>query len=160
MSYTARIEGLEKLKFDKADEITRAEVQQAMHKATKTVVANVRPLVPVFQGRLRNSIEDRVDTLPTTIIGRIGSSLKSETYPAVMELGRKPGTFPPVSALERWAHLVLGNARLAFTVARAIYRRGIKGHFYLKRGLESSLGAINGYFNDALTKIGKGLVGK
>lgn len=157
MSYSVQVEGLDKFQFAKADVLTRQRVVEAMGKATKTVEAEVKPLTPVFQARLRNSIGSTVETSTSTVIGRVGSSLKSETYPAVMEVGRKPGSWPPISALERWAELVLGDVRLAFVVARKIAAQGIKGYFYLKRGLENSKDKINGFFNEALSQLGKDL---
>lgn len=163
MSYSVQVEGLDKFRFDKADELTRKHATDAMQKSVITVVSEVRPLTPVgVSSRLRNSIGSKVEVSQSTLTGRVGSSLKSEEYPAVMELGRRPGSFPPVSALERWVHLKLGvpanqQRAVAFVVARAIAARGIKGYFYLKRGLEASVGKINGFFNDALSSLGKDL---
>src|SRR3990167_10492690 len=114
MSYNLKIEGLEKLNFGKADVLTKQRVTEAMDKSVLTVVAEVKPLTPVFQGRLRNSIASQVETSTSTVVGKVGSNLKGEEYPATMEFGRKPGSPPPVSELERWAHLVLGDASLAY----------------------------------------------
>lgn len=163
MTYTVQVEGLDKFNFAKADDLTRKRVTEAMDKSVIVTVSEVRPLVPVgVSSRLRNSIGSKVEVSQSTVIGRVGSSLKSEVYPAVMEMGRKPGSFPPVSALERWVQLKLGvdsrYARgVAFVVARKIAASGIKGYFYLKRGLEASKDRIAQYFNDALTNLGKDL---
>lgn len=43
-----------------------------------------------------------------------------------VEFGRLPGKMPPSSALESWTARHLGDARLAFVVARSIGRRGIR----------------------------------
>jgi len=162
--YSVKIEGLDKLDFEHAPEHVRKNVTDAMNKSVITVVSEVRPLTPVgVSSRLRNSIGSTVETTQSTVIGRVGSSLKSEEYPAVMELGRRPGAaMPPVDALMRWVHLKMGisneKARgVAYVVARAISRRGIKGYFYLKRGLEASRVRIQGYFDEALTNLGKDL---
>jgi hypothetical protein len=42
---------------------------------------------------------------------------------------------------------------VAFTVARAISRRGIKGRFFMKQGWERSQARVNGFFAQALTRI-------
>lgn len=152
------VEGLEKFQFEQADELTKTRATEAMQSSVNTLVAEVKPLTPVFQARLRNSIASKVEQTTSQIIGRVGSSLVGEEYPAVMELGRRPGSFPPVSALERWAEIKLGDARLAFVIARSIAARGIKGYFYLKRGLENSRAKIQGYFDEALRNLGKDLV--
>jgi hypothetical protein len=50
---------------------------------------------------------------------------------STIELGRRPGRFPPTRAVEQWARRRLGlsqaeAARAAFPIARAIARRGLK----------------------------------
>lgn len=52
----------------------------------------------------------------------VGNAASHAVY---VEFGRRPGRPPPSQALEGWARRKLGNARLAFVVARAIGRRGI-----------------------------------
>ena len=52
-------------------------------------------------------------------------------YAGVIEQGRRPGKFPPVTAIERWVTRKLGlkgaEARTAaFLIGRAIQRRGIR----------------------------------
>lgn len=164
MTYSVTVEGLDKFDFEHAPEHVRKNVTDAMNKSVITVVSEVRPLTPVgVSSRLRNSIGSTVEATQSTVIGRVGSTLKSEEYPAVMELGRRPGAaMPPVDALIRWVHLKLGVSNeqvrgVAFTVARAISRRGIKGYFYLKRGLEASRAKIQGYFDEALSQLAKDL---
>lgn len=164
MTYSVTVEGLDKFDFEHAPEHVRKNVTDAMNKSVITVVSEVRPLTPVgVSSRLRNSIGSTVEATQSTITGRVGSSLKSEEYPATMEFGRLPGSQPPVTdSLIRWVHLKLGVSNqdapgVAFTVARAIGRFGIKGRFYLKRGLEASRTKIQGYFDEALTNLGKDL---
>jgi len=53
-------------------------------------------------------------------------------YAGVIEYGRRPGSFPPVSVIEHWAQRRLGLSKkearaAAFPIARAIARRGIPG---------------------------------
>lgn len=43
-----------------------------------------------------------------------------------VEMGRAPGKMPPIAAMEPWTSRHLGDASLAFVVARSIGRRGIK----------------------------------
>ncbi len=51
-------------------------------------------------------------------------------YASFVEFGTKPH-FPPVEALEDWCAKVLGDAKLAFVVARAISRRGTYAHPFM-----------------------------
>lgn len=147
-------------KLNAYDEISTREVTTAMEQSVTTLESAIKPLTPVFRGRLRGSIASQVIREgPGSIVGKVGSTLKDEDYPAVMEFGRRPGAkMPPPSALERWVHLVLGvptsEARgAAFTVARAIARKGIKGRRFMQRGFEASKGKIKDYFDAALERI-------
>lgn len=140
-------------------------LRTAMTETTTMIASKITPLVPVgVSGRLKNSIGSEVrEEGIGSVIGRVGSSLKGEEYPAVMEFGRQPGSMPPPDALVRWVHVKgLAGVRsikthrrmgskstqadedlqVAFMVARAIARRGIKGHFFMKRGLEAGKAGI------------------
>jgi hypothetical protein len=141
-----------------ADALIDKELTQAMTQSVLTLEARIKPLTPVFRGRLRGSIGSQVRREGVgSIVGIVGSSL-NEVYPAVMEFGRRPGAAgPPSGALERWAHLVLGDGRLAYVVARSIHRKGIKGRQFMKRGFEAGKGAINQFFAHALERIAQGL---
>ncbi len=152
---------LKKLKGFKA--VYEREAKRGMFLAVTLVRSNVVPLTPVgVSSRLRGSIEGQVKTLGSEIRGIVDTSLK-EIYPTVMELGRRPGAkMPPPSALERWVHLQLGVPNeevmsVAFLVARAIARHGIKGRKFMKRGLAKSKVGINAIFKGVKEAIVKGV---
>ncbi len=164
--YSVKVTGLEELaqKFAGAEGLIDRELKDAMKRAVITVEGEVKPLAPVgVSSRLRNSIGSSVEGSGSKIVGRVGSSLKGEAYPSVMEYGRRPGAAqPPAEALARWVHIVMGvptekALSVAFVVARNIARRGIKGRFYFKRGWEASESRVMGFFRDALGKIAEGL---
>ncbi len=141
------------------DVIADRHLLGAMARSVLVIQANVKPLTPVFRGRLRNNIESKTERESVgSIVGRVFSTV-DEVYPAVMEFGRRPGArMPPPSALERWVHLVLGvptaEARgVAYTVARGIARKGIKGRRFMQRGFEKSKGVIAGFFQAALDAV-------
>lgn len=145
-------------------------LERGMEAATTHVASKITPLVPVgVSARLKNSIGSEVKTEGIgSVVGRVGSSLKDEEYPAVMEFGRRPGArMPPPEALVRWVHVKhlagtysikthrrTGNKKsqaeedlqTAFLIARAIARRGIKGKFFMKRGLEMGKPAVPKFF--------------
>lgn len=159
--YNVKVEGLKELHswIKRYPDISLKETRLAMEKSVKHVEREVKPLVPVFQGRLRNSMGSEVEQSGSKIIGIVGSSLKSEIYPSVMEFGRTAGAkMPPPSALVRWVHLVLQVPNdkalgVAFVVARSIARKGIKGKRFLKEGFENSLPKIRDEFGKALHNI-------
>ncbi len=151
-------------KLERVDRIVTRHSTRAMQQSVVTVVSSVRPNVPVgVSGKLRRSIVSKVSSTIRRVVGSVFSNLASEKYPSVMEFGRKPGSrMPPPSALERWVRLKLGVApgqvaSVAFVVARSIARKGIKGRFFMKKGLDASRTRINGFFARAADNIIKDL---
>lgn len=154
---------------------------RAMEQSVKAVEAAVKPLVPVgVSGRLRASIGSGVLAAGSQILGRVGSSLADEEYPAVMEFGRKPGKMPPVEALFRWVHLkhITGtysiktrrrrgsatsqadqDRQAAWMIARAIGRKGIKGRHYLERGFEQAKPQVEAFHARAVVDLVEELSG-
>ena len=100
------------------------------------------------------------------IVGRVGSTMKKEVYPYIVEHGRKRGKAPPPGALDRWVRIVLGKRTrreirsTAFLIGRKIARRGIMGKFPLRKAYFKNKAKVEGYFNGALRMITKELAGK
>ena len=147
-------------------QIAMKYLTEAMNQSVRLVVSEVKPITPVgVSSRLRNSIGSQViKEGPISLIGKVGSSMKNEEYPAVMEFGRKPGVGVPPENLERWVHLQMGVPakdvrRVAGAVASSIARKGIKGREFLKRGWEKSQAKVNDFFADALRKIAEAIHG-
>jgi hypothetical protein len=68
------------------------------------------------------------------------SVANSAPYAPMIEEGRRPGKFPPLDVIRRWASRRLGlsgpeAARAAFAIARAIARRGLRARKILERAL-------------------------
>lgn len=143
--------------------IYRRRINEAMTKSVLTIEGAVTPLVPVgVSGRLRGSIGSKVEEFGSTIVGRVGSSLRDEVYPQVMEFGREPGKMPPSRELERWVHLKLGVPNdkapgVAFLIARKIAKKGIKGRRFMAQGFQKTKGRVAGFFRRALELITKDL---
>lgn len=135
----------------------------AMDAATQSIVADAVPRAPVgVSGALRNSLASEVLTEGSEIVGKVGSNMKSEVYPATMEYGRAAGTMPPPSALERWVHLKLGvptkQAKgVAFVIARKIAARGIAGKRFLRDAIDAQTQNVNAIFAAALDKLAEAL---
>jgi hypothetical protein len=164
-AYAVRIKGLDELRKQIKDypKIAGKHYRKAMRKSVTTIEEKVKPLTPLFRGRLRQSIVSEVRGTGVELTGVVGSNLKKEAYPAVMEFGRKPGAkMPPPKALERWVWLVLKPPKkmvkgIAFVIARAIGKRGIKGKRFLQRGFERSKRQVYANFSKALADIVKEL---
>ena len=114
------------------------ESQRAMQQAVDILTRQVVARTPVDRGIHRNSIQNEVRTGPF-VTGIVMSPLAST--PAV-EFGRKPGRMPPSDVIELWARRH-GMAGLGYVIARAIGRRGTKGAFMFKKGLEASKTSID-----------------
>lgn len=162
IGYEIEIKGMDEQlrRLGQFEQVASRHLTTAMNQSVLTLVAEVRPLVPVgVSARLRNSIASEVrNEGRLSIVGVVGSTLKDEVYPAVMEFGRKPGRMPPPDALERWVHLKLRvpaeEARgVAFLVARKIGAHGIKGKFFMKHGWEKARPRVLHYFEQALERI-------
>lgn len=147
--------------LERYDQIANAELAEAMERSVVVVGGAIRPLMPVgVSGQARQSVGSEViRDNAGSVVGRVFSDLADPyPYPAVIEFGRAPGAMPPPQALERWVHLKLGVPEaeapgVAFTIARAIGRRGIKGRFPFKRGWEQVQARVAGFFDAALRRI-------
>lgn len=145
--------------------IADKHLKSAMTRSVVALESAIVPEVPVgVSARLRNSIASEViHEGPLSIIGKVGSTLKNEIYPIVMEFGRRPGArMPPPAALERWVHLQLkvpakDAPGVAFLVARAIAIRGIRKREYMKKGWEKTKERVYAFFDTALQAIAKEL---
>lgn len=164
--YELDVEGLEEQlrKLEEFDPIVNRNLRRAMQESLITIGSEVVPLIPVgVSARLKGSMGSEIKELGAgDLIGRYGSSLKDEIYPQVMEFGRAPGTMPPPEALLRWVHLKINPGAeqeysVAFRIARAIKKRGIKGKFFMKTGLERSKSRIAQFFEKAMDRIAEEL---
>lgn len=72
--------------------------------------------------RLVNSVDYRIQVTAEEI--RI--LVESEDYLKYIDEGRKPGSYPPINAIARWANLKGIPQTAVFPIARSIYKFGIK----------------------------------
>lgn len=134
--YTIETEGIEAAAalLARFPEIALDEMQKAMTQSVIDVARDAREFAPVHMGLLRNKIGGEVRTVGGAMGGVRGIVHSGGVvYALTMEKGRRPGSFPPLEPIRRWCHLVLGDSRLAFVVARKIAREGIQGRFYFWR---------------------------
>ena len=178
MEFKIEVKGLDEViaKFEKFPSIVRRYFNAAMNSSVQVVKGGVKEEAPVYRGDLWNSIGSEIEQRDTlSVIGRIGSTLKDEEYPSVMELGRRPGsTPPPVEPLIRWIHLkkLAGSYSIkthrrkggkstqesedlnaAVALAKHIGKYGIKGRFYFKAGFDKTKSRVIGFFEQARDKI-------
>jgi len=122
--------------FPGAAKIVLDEMRTGMHQSTSVLHEQVAGRTSVFNGHAKGSLIERIYGTPVAINGELAMTA---TYGAPLEYGRKPGSFPPVDALEYWVIRKLGitedSRSVAFLIARKIARVGTKGAFMFKEGL-------------------------
>jgi len=147
------------------DKIADKHLKDAIEGSLKGIQGFTRVNMPVFRGQARNSIDTETKSLGGVVEGRVFSNIQRPyPYPLVIEFGRRPGKMPPPSALRRWVELVIKPPSkdvngIAYLVARAIGRRGIKGKEPLKKAVESSKTRIGMLFREALDRIAQEMAG-
>lgn len=155
-AFSVEIKGLDELlkKFGTFPPILKKHLKTGMARAVRETHKNILPEVPVFTARLKNSLGFRVTEEPNNVIGTVGTSLKSEVYPKVMEFGASP-FFPPPSALIRWVHIKINPGAdqeedVAFLVARRISKVGIQGRHFMSKGFDKSKPKIREYLQEGV----------
>lgn len=124
--------------------IVDSEMRQGMQESVSVLHGNIVARTPVgVSGQLRQSIEKQISGTPLKVEGEVATNI---IYGEPVEVGRKPGRMPPVSAIELWVRRKLGinqGARqVAYLIARAIGARGTKGAGMFEKGLAASQSAI------------------
>jgi len=91
-------------------------------KVMVSLLKNNRPYAKVASGSLVNSINYR---LQETANG-INLVLLANDYLTWVDRGRKPGTYPPIQAIQRWVAIKGIPKEAAWAIRRNIFKFGIK----------------------------------
>lgn len=73
-------------------------------------------------GKLINSLDYRLKDGADSI----GFLFEAEKYFEIVDKGRRPGTFPPIQAIGKWASSKGISPKAVFPIAKSIYKFGIK----------------------------------
>lgn len=122
--------------LDHFGEAIKPGVMAGMELTVQAAEAEIVKYTPVDQGILRASVFGRVVDQWPRVQGVLGSPL---VYAAPVEAGSRPH-WPPSAPIQAWVHRKFGLSgkemiRVAFLVARAISRRGTRGHHMFARGV-------------------------
>jgi len=115
-------------------------MRATMRKSLPVLEHSIVARTPVNIGALRGSISHEMRGQGVDLYGRVFSPLE---YGAAVERGRRPGRMPPIDAIQYWVERkgIAGDEdprQVAFLIARAIGRRGTKGAFMFRDGLEAA----------------------
>ena len=144
--FSIEVRGLEALQRKlKNPRFVNESLERFGNRAGAHIAGEVRLRTPVDTGRLRSSVTHDLDGSPVHTV-RIGSNVE---YAPHVEEGSRPH-WPPMAALQPWArrHGFPAGRSGAFLVARAISRRGTRGHFMFREGLRASLGTVRRLVRD------------
>lgn len=128
--------------WKKAPQKVDDEISKALHKSALTVQRAAQEDTPVDTGRLRSSIQYRV-------MGKQARVYVQAKYGVFVHEGTRPH-FPPIKAIEPWARKRGLNA---FAVARAIARKGTKGHPFMRNAAEASKGDVSEFFREGIQNV-------
>lgn len=88
----------------------------------KILTALLKKKGKVGSGALINSLDYRIQESAN----QISIIIQSNDYLKFVDEGRKPGSYPPIQAISRWASLKGISQDAVFPIARSIYKFGIK----------------------------------
>jgi hypothetical protein len=157
-AYGVRVVGLKDLqgRLEKYPQLAQEVLRPAALASVIKVEGEVKRETPVHTGHLRSSISHRVVPIGNDIQGLVTTPVE---YAPPVEFGRQPGTWPNIKAINRWAHLVLGDESAGFLVARAIFQRGIKPRAMFAKGLMASQSYIKERYRRARDELVRRLAG-
>lgn len=119
------------------DEFAKNAIKDAINKTAIDLESEVRKEMPHLSGGLQNNLHrEPAQVTATNIEAKVGTNI---IYGRAQELGFPAGyTFPNYksASFQKFAREKLGDAKLAFVVARSIFKKGMKGHFFYKNSLE------------------------
>lgn len=147
-----------------ASAIIDAELRAAIEAGLQIVRGQVVQRTPVNQGILRQGTQTDITGDGVSLTGRV---FNPTSYAQAVEDGRKPGAPPPPPGpIAFWVRRKLGvsnereASRVAFVIARAIGRRGIKGRHMFRDGIRAAKPAVRALFRAALARIKARLGGR
>lgn len=86
------------------------------------LVKEIRAAGKVSSGRLIKSLKDQVQPLA----GKIMIKITGEDYLTFVDQGRRPGSFPPIREISKWASIKGIPQAAVFAIAKSIFKFGIK----------------------------------
>lgn len=111
---------------------TQRNVKIEVDRWGKKIQADARRNAPVDTGNLRRSIKESKANNGFTSVVKVDAE-----YGVFVEYGTSKH-FPPTESLEGWARRKLGNEKLAFLVARKIFKKGTPAQPFLFPAFEKN----------------------
>lgn len=163
-------------KYQHAPQVIDEEFGRATEESTLHAEGEITERTPANRSRLRNAINSHQERSPGVVRGIV--EVAGLPYAIPVEVGRKPGTMPPVDAIQRWVHdkglggrtRVVRSGRnagqerpvrapanversIAWAIALKIKRQGTKGAFMFRDGAKASQPFIRLRFQAAAARV-------
>jgi hypothetical protein len=163
-------------KYQNAPQVIDQEFGTATEESTLHAEGEIVDRTPVNRARLRGGIHSRQERAPGLSRGIV--EVAGVVHAIPVEIGRKPGTMPPVDAIQRWVHdkglggrtrvvksgknagqerLVRAGAKaeraIAWAIAIKIKRQGTKGAHMFRDGARASQPFIRMRFEAAGRRV-------
>ncbi len=163
-------------KYQQAPAIIGEELAGAVERSTLHAEGQVVDRTPVNRARLRGGIHSTQEHQGDTYRGIVQTAPLAYAIP--VEVGRAPGTMPPVDAIQAWVHdkglggrtrvvqrgrnagqerLVRAPAnverRIAWAIAMKIKQRGTKGKHMFRDGAKASEPFIRDQFRNVGVRV-------
>lgn len=169
-------------KYQNAPGVIDAEFALAVLESTRTAHSEISTRIPTNRGRLGHALSDHQEHSPGIARGVV--EIAGLPYAIPVEVGREPGTMPPVDAIQQWVHdkglggrtrvvksgknagqerLVRAGAKveraIAWAIAIKIKRQGTKGAHMFRDGAKASQPFIRLRFEAAGRRVRQRLEG-
>ena len=141
--------------LERARDAFHQALAQATSVALEQLAGAVRGNTPVATGLLADSVFAM--PLESGVGGIVSVHPPADVYAASVEYGTA-AHFPPAEALRSWVEKKFGLTEeaairaAAFQVARAIARRGTRGHFMFQRAVETEREAVFAVFDHEIER--------
>lgn len=134
--------------------IYQAKLSSALRLSLQKIASEVKKRTPVNTGALANSISwnDNYSAFGGHATSMSGSVFTPLQYGVSVEYGTAPH-WAPIMPLKLWAKRVLGDEGAAYAIQKAIARRGTRGRFMFRIGMQFSKQSVDLYFKAAVKSI-------
>jgi HK97 gp10 family phage protein len=144
-----KVEGLNELieNMGTTKTMVKPLIAGTLNQVATRIKYDARNTAPIAFGKLKGGISHTVKK--SSLEGIVWSK---EKYGVFVERGTRPH-FPPIEPLKRWSALKLGNANLAWAVAKKISRVGTKAQPFMQPALDKNIHFMKRKFGELAQQL-------
>jgi hypothetical protein len=131
LNYDIKARGIDEIMKKTKPEIYRVPMAKMFNRLGNQARDIAVRTAPKNSGELHRSIKADIKPLSARVFS-------TANYAVPVEVGRRKNSrMPPLEPIRAWLRSKRKDPRLAYVVARAIARRGIKGRFFMKAAFQA-----------------------